>query len=131
MPLVPPLVASNIVPKVSTARLALSSTTFSSTSSGSSASKVLTRSLTESSVTGGTLGGGVLGGGMGGGGGGEGWMVLRSMSASRYWIELRLMYVVDVSEKLAEIVGVWIKVGSGFGSSLDESWIRIGFGSLS
>ena len=50
-------------------------------------------SLTDSRVTGGTLGGGVLGGGMGGGGGGEGWMVSRLMSALRFWIEFRLMYL--------------------------------------
>ena len=30
-------------------------------------------------------------------------MVLRLMSASRYWIELRLIYVVDVSEKLVGV----------------------------
>ena len=37
-------------------------------------------------------------------GGGDGWMLLISISAPRYWIELRLMYVVDVSEKLVAIV---------------------------
>ena len=52
----------------------------------------------------------MLGGGEGGGGGGDGWMLLRSISAPRYWIELRLMYVVDVSEKLAEIVRVRVRV---------------------
>ena len=63
--------------------------------------------MTESSVTGGRLGGGVLGGGEGGGGGGDGWIVSSLMSPSRYWIDSRLMYVVDVSEKL---VGVAIRV---------------------
>ena len=67
-------------------------------------SKPLIRSLTDSSVTGGTLGGGVLGGGCGGGGGGEGWMVVRSISAARYGIDSRLMYVVDVREKLVSMV---------------------------
>jgi len=60
--------------------------------------------LTESSVTGGRLGGGVLGGGEGGGGGGDGWIVSSLISPSRYWIDSRLMYVVDVSEKLVSIV---------------------------
>ena len=106
LPLVPPLVASSSVPIVSTA-----SPAFASNCSGSPVSKPLMSSLTDSRVTGGTLGGGVLGGGMGGGGGGEGWMVVRSISASRYWIELRLMYVVEVSEKLAKIVRA--RVGGG------------------
>ena len=70
LPLVPPLVASSIVPSVSTARPAPASNC-----SGSPASRPSMSSFTDSRVTGGTLGGGVLGGGMGGGGGGEGWMV--------------------------------------------------------
>ena len=102
--------ASSSVPMVSTATAALPSNC-----SGSPASKPLMSSFTDSRVTGGTLGGGVLGGGMGGGGGGEGWMTSRLISPSRYWIELRLMYVVDVSEKLSEIVRVRVRVRVGVG----------------
>jgi hypothetical protein len=42
-------------------------------------------------------------------------MLLRLISAPRYWIELRLMYVVDVSEKLSEIVRVRVRVRVGVG----------------
>ena len=110
-------------PSVSTATPALSATAPWPATSGSTVSKPLTRSLTESSVTGGTLGGGVLGGGCGGGGGGAGWMASRSISAARYGIDSRLMYVVDVSEKLVSMVISHPELASSVSSSV--SWASV------
>ena len=109
-------------PSVSTATPALSATAPWPATSGSTVSKPLTRSLTDSSVTGGTLGGGVLGGGCGGGGG-EGWMASRSISAARYGIDSRLMYVVDVSEKLVSMVISHPELASSVSSSV--SWASV------
>ena len=108
-------------PSVSTATPALSATAPWPATSGSTVSKPLTRSLTDSSVTGGTLGGGVLGGGCGGGG--EGWMASRSISAARYGIDSRLMYVVDVSEKLVSMVISHPELASSVSSSV--SWASV------
>eukprot|EP00964_Phaeocystis_antarctica_P145459 scaffold111529_cov58-Phaeocystis_antarctica.AAC.1 len=103
LPAAPPLVASTIAPSVSTASPAFSPDISPPSPKRPPPLRPLRNSLTESSVTGGRLGGGVLGGGEGGGGGGDGWIVSSLMSPSRYWIDSRLMYVVDVSEKLVGV----------------------------
>ena len=79
--------------------------------------------MTASTVTGGTLGGGVLGGGKGGGGGGDGWMVPTLMSGPSSSSDSRLMYAVDVSEKLVSMVISHPELASSVSSS--ASWARL------